>query len=1305
MIIKDFINKIINFDNIDNILDTYNTKSEKGLIFERLFDIIIKFGFCDKFYNSDFYHLIGNVNNAKLKKLTNFDKYLNEKVLSGNSFGVSDITLQNKNDSTYIFISSKYPKSSDDIKNTKNVDYYDIQNILAMIDDNKHIYKKYKIYLVVPQKNKVHKSNKSSKYITDEHILDKNDLNKYFLLFKQDIIKNISSNRSRDDKALCAVNNNWNNLYLTFKLNLNLRFHQELITNKTVDLINKGNKSFLWGCKCRSDKTFMVGGLIIKLSKLNILIITPAPTETISQFTDDLFHKYKDFDNFKIHNIYSSKLINNIECDNNNIFIISKQLLQKYINDKTIKIIKDLNLDIIVFDENHFTGTKDILNSYSSKNTVKIYLTATFNKPLKEWNIQKDCQMFWDIEDEQFCKNRLIDKLKEKHGDKYVDNALINNNLDSYNIMPELCLITTIFDNKRYENIKNIIQDSVYGFSFDALFYIQNDKFKYSNEIKTILQYISGDFKEINFPKNDKSIFSRINSINTRPIKTQIWFLPPNNINEISKKLKELMLKDNILNKYDIMIINSKVERPAKDIKDEITKNELIAHENNKLGLILLVGNMLSLGITLYNCDMVVLLNNTLSYDKIMQQMYRCMIEGKNKKYGFIVDLNTSRVLNTCISYNTNNLNIEDKLKYLINTHLINIDIDMFINKELDSDKLITKILEIWKNDPINNFKTLLRNLDNEFITFDNDIQKLINKSFMNNMKDKTILTIEINEDYQELPNGIEKIKYLETNNNNNDNNDTSKEKPDKIINRSHEDMALWTVKISFTKKVLPYIIPLICILTIKNYNKDFVKMLNDIQETNELLEIFNDQTLIWWNQKDLIKIIIKIINKYFNLEDSNTNNICINYKLSLQSLLDRPKDLLELINECLKPKTIEKKQYGEVFTPIKLVNEMLDKLPIEVWTNKNLKWLDPASGIGNFPIIVYLRLMDGLKEEIIDEKQRKKHILENMIYMCELNKKNIFISKYIFDINNEYKLNLYEGDSLKLDYYKEFNVKEFDVIVGNPPYNDNSENKGKGHTLWIKFVELSIKTLLSINGYLVFIHPSVWRQINHPCLNLIKDKQLLYLEIHNIVDGQKIFKCATRYDWYVLQNTEYINNTIIKSEDGKINNINLKKWDFIPNMMFNEIEKLINNNKNNRIILIHSESNYEVRKKWMSHIKTDEYIYPCIYSINKQNIISYKWSSKNDKGHFGISKFIFTNGSGFYCDINGIYGLTQWASGIEDIPENLYLIEKTFNSLQFNKIKDAIQLDSSSYNIKVMKLFKKDFYNDFITKKFIYKE
>ena len=48
---------------------------------------------------------------------------------------------------------------------------------------------------------------------------------------------------------------------------------------------------------------------------------------------------------------------------------------------------------------------------------------------------------------------------------------------------------------------------------------------------------------------------------------------------------------------------------------------------------------------------------------------------------------------------------------------------------------------------------------------------------------------------------------------------------------------------------------------------------------------------------------------------------------MSLQSLIDNPKELLELIDSCLKPKQKEKQENGEVFTPMCLIFEMLDNL------------------------------------------------------------------------------------------------------------------------------------------------------------------------------------------------------------------------------------------------------------------------------------------------------------------------------------------------------------------------------------------
>ena len=53
---------------------------------------------------------------------------------------------------------------------------------------------------------------------------------------------------------------------------------------------------------------------------------------------------------------------------------------------------------------------------------------------------------------------------------------------------------------------------------------------------------------------------------------------------------------------------------------------------------------------------------------------------------------------------------------------------------------------------------------------------------------------------------------------------------------------------------------------------------------------------------------------------------------MSLQSLIDNPKELLELISDCLKPKEVEKKQFGEVFTPMNFINDNMLKDLEEYW-------------------------------------------------------------------------------------------------------------------------------------------------------------------------------------------------------------------------------------------------------------------------------------------------------------------------------------------------------------------------------------
>jgi len=1314
----DFIKLFDKYDSIEAILKKCKDKSEKGFVYECLWNLVFKFGCHPLFPNKDYNHLSGNINNGIPKIISSLKNYVNKNyVISGNSEGYSDITIQNKHTKQYYFFTCKYFEKEKDIIN------YGTNDIISTItnDDNKSIYKEFDIYVLVKNKNKllekVKNANDSSKcikkYMTEDKIFDELDLEKYYQKLKSKLAK--------------TDINSYDITFLNNKDVLQFPFHQRLFEKRTANLISKGEKKILWGAKPRSGKTYMTGLLIISqcelYDKYNALIITPAPTETSPQFTDELFKKYSEFDNFNVIHLKSSKDIKNLKLEKNNIIVISKQLLQSYINDDTIKDIKNLKLNVIIFDENHFGGTSDlseeIINSYESKNTVKLFLTATYNKSLRKWKIPFECQIFWDIEDEQFCKTQNIDGLIDKHGDmvkvvldEFKKEGYINKEvLIEYEKYPDLHILTTMFDSQRWDIIKDDIMDSKYGFSMETLFALSKGKKKellYPNQIKKVLEFISGNNKEKNFKNGDLSFFGRINKLvsetNSRQPFTQLWFLPVNGINDISENLKKLMLEDDILKNYDIYIVNSKSNELVDDVKAEINKREIKAKDDKKNGLIILAGNMLTLGITLSLCDIVFLLNDTLSSDKVMQMMYRSMTESKNndKKCGFVIDMKISRVLQACLSYNIHKKiqNTEDKIKFLIEHHLINIDSDYLIGKKINSDKIITKLLDIWKSDPINNLSILLKQIEDDVVEMDNADQKALNNYFTKSLNgDNFDVNVELkdeDDDKQSIKDGKEIIK--------DESNDETNSESEKSDEDDKEE-----IKISFTKDVLPFVIPFACLLTLKDNNNDFVKMLDTIGKNKELLEIFDEQSYIWWNNKGILELIKKLTEKYVE-KNSNTFNIGIIMKTTLKSLIDKPKELLEFIAERLKPKETEKKKFGEVFTPMKLVFEMIDKLDEYykknnggkgIFSNKNLKWFDPCVGMGNFMIAVYLRLMEGLKTVIIDDDERKKHILENMLYMSELNKKNVLICKEIFDINNEYKLNIYNGDSLKLDTKKEWNIENFDVIVGNPPYNA-SGTKATGNTIWQIFVNNSIN-ILQNNGYITFIHPNGWRKPNTEngkfyglFEKITKKNTLLYLEIHDTKDGMKQFNCGTRYDWYILQKMKNKNNkTKIIDQNNISYDINLNKYNWLANCELDLIDKLVANDNEEKCKILQSMSAYEPRKKWISKIETKEFKYQVVHSTPKDGH-RFVWSSRNDNGHYGIKKVIFGE-SGIYnpiIDIEGKYAMSQGAMAI--VIDNLKEGEKLSKFLcssVFNKIIKACLWSSFRIEWGMFKDFKKNFY------------
>ena len=83
-----------------------------------------------------------------------------------------------------------------------------------------------------------------------------------------------------------------------------------------------------------------------------------------------------------------------------------------------------------------------------------------------------------------------------------------------------------------------------------------------------------------------------------------------------------------------------------------------------------------------------------------------------------------------------------------------------------------------------------------------------------------------------------------------------------------------------------------------------------------------------------------------------------------------------------------------EVFTPPKVVNNILDQLPNDIWENKEIKFLDPVSKSGVFLREITKRLILGLETKIPNLEKRIKHILTNQVFGISISELTSLISR-----------------------------------------------------------------------------------------------------------------------------------------------------------------------------------------------------------------------------------------------------------------------------------------------------------------------
>lgn len=489
--------------------------------------------------------------------------------------------------------------------------------------------------------------------------------------------------------------------------------------------------------------------------------------------------------------------------------------------------------------------------------------------------------------------------------------------------------------------------------------------------------------------------------------------------------------------------------------------------------------------------------------------------------------------------------------------------------------------------------------------------------------------------------------------------------------------------------------------------------MLIIITENEYLNNVMHSQLTTWWKNdiKKFIKQTILSYDKYMVDNQPIKNSIRLIKELISESA-EQPNELSKLVDEYLIPQELEKINYAEVSTPYLLREEMINKIPKNIWCKKmkNGKYkystiFEPCAGKGGFLLSIVNKLMIQMKLAIPDKKKRYKHIVEKCLYFADINMSNIFICKLLLDPKNQYNLNYYEGDTLKLDINKTWNINGFDVIIGNPPYN-SSNNLNTGNTVWQQFVSKALNNWINKNGYLSYVHPPGWRK---PCDNksqmkgyynlMCKENNMIYLSMHDVNDGKKTFNCGTKYDWYVIKSSRNHDITKVKDYKNNIYEIETHLWDWLPNYNFEYVSEIIASESDEKLIVI-MNSTYHATKEYVQDEKTVEYCYPLIHSTPAK-AIRYKYTNDNTKGmpnkqHFNIPKLIFgESGIGHVIeDIEGEYGMTQGAIAI--VPKNINdfsVIKHVLLSNEFKETLNACSWGNFRIDAKLFASMKADFW------------
>lgn len=420
--------------------------------------------------------------------------------------------------------------------------------------------------------------------------------------------------------------------------------------------------------------------------------------------------------------------------------------------------------------------------------------------------------------------------------------------------------------------------------------------------------------------------------------------------------------------------------------------------------------------------------------------------------------------------------------------------------------------------------------------------------------------------------------------------------------------------------------------------------------------------------------------------------------------------------------------KYGEINTPFSLIENMLNLFDNDIFSDKNKKWLDIGAGCGYFSIVLFKKLYEGLKNIIKNDRERKNHIIKNMIYMAELREDNwnILESSYLFTKES----NIIKGDFLSIsdDYIIKIigkGERKFDYIIGNPPYNNNgikkvptnknniknnnynnnynngeknTDNNGENNTdnngeknklmdnydysnVWVPFIKKSIN-LLNNKGQMVVVIPSIWMKPDKAKMyDLLTSYKLEYIYCMNNTETNKIFNGSAQTPTCYFKLTKEKSPNFVTIYDKHFDTYiewNIFNKNPIPVFgasILKKVFEIIIKNPNKKLNV--NKTNLPQKNSKFSINETLENRYNCINTckligVNKDTPSLITEYSNIQQAFYGKPKLILAHKMyGFpYIDDQGKYGISN--------RDNYVILNKS--NTEMNILKDFLSTKLALY-------------------------